>query len=102
MFENTRNASQGCELICGYFRESSYIDIVIPVSLVRSVDLPTDGNPIIPTLASPAFETSKPSPATFLPPAGSINYLLSFASLALRSPKWLDVALFFWVFYIYA
>jgi hypothetical protein len=38
---------------------------------VRRVLLPTEGNPIIPTLASPALETSKPSPATlFLPPAG--------------------------------
>ena len=43
----------------------------VPVSFVRRVLLPTEGNPIIPTLASPALETSKPSPATlFLPPAG--------------------------------
>lgn len=60
----------------------------IPVSFVNKVLLPTDGNPIIPTLASPAFDTSKPYPtAPFLPPAGSINYLLSLASLALRRPK---------------
>lgn len=60
---------------------------MVPVSLVRRVLLPTEGKPIIPTLASPALETSKPSPATdFFPPGGSIIYLLSLASLALRRP----------------
>ena len=34
-----------------------------PVNLVNNVDFPTDGNPIIPTLASPLLDTSKPSPA---------------------------------------
>jgi hypothetical protein len=60
-----------------------------PVSLVSKVDLPTDGNPIIPTLASPDLETSNPYPPTppFLPPAGSINYRLSLASLAFSKPK---------------
>lgn len=60
----------------------------VPVSLVSRVDFPTEGNPIMPTLASPDLETSNPSPATaFFPPVGSINYLLSLASLALSSPK---------------
>lgn len=58
----------------------------LPVSLVKSVDLPTEGKPIIPTLASPDLETSKPYPVTFLPPAGSMSSLLSLASLALRRP----------------
>lgn len=58
----------------------------VPVSLVRRVDLPTEGKPIIPTLASPDLETSNPSPVTFLPPAGSINYRFSFASFALSKP----------------
>ena len=35
----------------------------VPVIFVKSVDFPTDGNPTSPTLASPDFETSKPSPA---------------------------------------
>jgi len=50
------------------------------------VDFPTEGNPIIPTLASPDFDTSNPSPVTFLPPAGSINSLFSLASLAFKRP----------------
>lgn len=57
------------------------------MTLVRRVDFPTEGNPIIPTLASPDFETSNPS--YLAPPflvAASINSLLSFASLALRRP----------------
>ncbi len=58
------------------------------MSLVNNVDLPTEGKPIMPTRASPAFETSKPSPVTFLPPDGSINYLLSLANLALSRPTW--------------
>lgn len=33
----------------------------VPVNLVKRVDFPTEGNPIIPTLASPLFETSNPS-----------------------------------------
>jgi len=35
----------------------------VPVNLVKSVDFPTDGNPTSPTLASPDFDTSNPSPA---------------------------------------
>lgn len=57
--------------------------------MVSSVDLPTEGNPIMPTRASPDLETSKPSPATaFLPPVGSMISRLSLASLALSRPKW--------------
>jgi hypothetical protein len=60
----------------------------IPVSFVKRVLLPTEGNPIIPTLASPALDTSNPSPATpFFPPDGSISYLLSLATLAFKRPK---------------
>ena len=70
---------------------------------MSNVDLPTDGKPIIPTLASPDLETSNPYPACpFLPPVGSINYRFNLASLALRSPKWYAVALFFWVLSISA
>ena len=59
------------------------------MSLVRRVDLPTDGKPIMPTLASPDLETSKPYPPgpPFLPPVGSMSYRLSLASLALSSPR---------------
>lgn len=32
-----------------------------PVNLVKRVDLPTEGNPIIPILASPDLDTSNPS-----------------------------------------
>jgi len=60
----------------------------VPVSFVRSVDFPTEGNPIIPTLASPLLETSNPS---YVPPpfllAESINSLFNLASLAFNSPK---------------
>jgi len=62
------------------------------------VDLPTDGNPTIPILASPDLETSNPSPtgpALDLEP--STNSLLSLASLAFNVPRWYDVALFFYV-----
>lgn len=59
----------------------------VPVNLVNSVDLPTEGKPIIPTLASPLLETSKPS---YVPPPffeeESIISLLSLASLAFKSP----------------
>ena len=70
--QHARNAGQSCEFVCCYLRESSYLASHIPVSLVRRVDLPTEGKPIIPTLASPDFDTSKPSPPgpPFFPPAG--------------------------------
>lgn len=34
----------------------------VPVSLVKSVDFPTEGKPTIPILESPDLATSKPSP----------------------------------------
>lgn len=58
----------------------------VPVSFVSRVDFPTEGNPIIPTRASPDLDTSNPYPVTFLPPDGSINYRFSFASLAFSKP----------------
>ncbi len=61
----------------------------VPVNLVRRVDFPTDGNPIMPTLASPDFDTSNPS--YYAPPffdAPSINSLFNFANLAFNNPKW--------------
>ena len=64
--------------------------------MVNRVDLPTEGNPTIPILASPDLETSKPSPtgpALDLDP--STNSLFNLANLALRVPKWKEVALFF-------
>jgi len=44
---------------------NSYAAILekVPVNLVSKVDLPTEGKPIIPTLESPLFDTSNPSPA---------------------------------------
>lgn len=88
--KDTRNTGKSCELICCYFWECSWVMWLVPVSLVRRVDLPTEGNPIIPTRASPDFDTSKPYPPTppFLPPAGSMSSLLSLANLALSNPKW--------------
>lgn len=55
----------------------------VPVNLFRRVDFPTEGKPTRPTLASPLFVTSKPSPAA--PPPfdeGVRSSLRSFASLA--------------------
>ena len=75
-----------------------------------AVTLPTDGNPINATLASPDFITSNPSPFAWpivimcllitvnsltLPApllGASINWALYFASLALSKPKWYSVA----------
>eukprot|EP00982_Pelagococcus_subviridis_P013652 31269-Pelagococcus_subviridis.AAC.13 len=69
----------------------------VPVSLFRSVDFPTDGNPTKPTRQSPVFVTSKPSP--FGPPLleGSMRSRRSFASFAFSDPKCAAVALFFCV-----
>jgi hypothetical protein len=67
----------------------------VPVSLLRSVDLPTEGKPTSPTRASPTLLTSKPSPfwPPPPPPAGpSISSRRSLASLALRPPRWPAVA----------
>ena len=55
----------------------------VPVNLFRSVDFPTEGKPTRPTLASPLFVTSKPSPAP--PPpldGGARSSLRNLASLA--------------------
>lgn len=55
----------------------------VPVNLFSSVDLPTEGKPTRPTLESPLFVTSKPSPAP--PPPfdeGVRSSRRSFASLA--------------------
>ena len=70
--QHARNAGQSCEFVCCYFREGSYLASPVPVSFVSRVDLPTEGKPIMPTLASPDFDTSKPSPPgpPFFPPAG--------------------------------
>ena len=88
VLENSGDAGQGSELIRCDFGKGAYVKLKVPVSFVSRVDLPTDGKPIMPTLASPDLETSKPSPtAPFLPPLGSINYRFSLASLALSRPR---------------
>ena len=59
----------------------------VPVSLVSRVDFPTEGNPIIPTLASPLLDTSNPSPAgPVLPLLPSINSRLNLANFAFNWP----------------
>lgn len=74
----------------------SAISDFVPVNLVKSVDFPTDGNPINPILASPFFATSKPSPPLPLALIILSNCsLLSLAILALRRPRWPSVFLFF-------
>ena len=52
------------------------------VKVDNNVDFPTDGKPIIATLASPLFMTSKPSPFSPPFPEGSNNCDLYLASLA--------------------
>mmetsp|Transcript_5695 Transcript_5695/g.23046 ORF Transcript_5695/g.23046 Transcript_5695/m.23046 type:complete len:277 (-) Transcript_5695:156-986(-) len=69
----------------------------VPVSLFRSVDLPTDGKPTRPTRQSPVLVTSKPSPLGPDLPLGSIRSRRSFASFALSDPRCAAVALFFCV-----
>jgi hypothetical protein len=68
-----------------------------PVSLVKSVLFPTEGNPMNATLASPCALTSKPSP--FSPPLApaAASILFNAASRALSAHKCDMVALFFWV-----
>ena len=51
------------------------------------VTLPTDGNPIMATLASPDFKTSKPSPFSPFLPEGSKSWDRYLASLAFNVPK---------------
>eukprot|EP00958_Prasinococcus_capsulatus_P011490 scaffold1142_cov387-Prasinococcus_capsulatus_cf.AAC.4 len=69
----------------------------LPVSIVRRVDLPTEGNPMSATRACPKRCTSKPSPAAPVLPPGSSSCVRSLASFALSWPKWYSVALFFCV-----
>ena len=65
--------------------------LLVPVSDVSSVDLPTDGKPTKPMRVSPLLVTSKPRPLSLdpadLPPGPLINSLLSLAILALSVPK---------------
>lgn len=60
--------------------------------------LPTEGKPTSPIRESPVLPTSNPS---ILPPppllAPSINSRLSLASFDFNTPRWVFVALFFWV-----
>ena len=62
-----------------------------------SVDLPTEGNPMNPTDATPVRATSNPVPPP--PPLldGVRSSRLSLASLAFSWPRWKEVALFFCV-----
>jgi len=57
MLKDTGNAGQSCELVSCDFGESAYMSIVVPVNLVSRVDFPTEGKPIMPTLASPDLDT---------------------------------------------
>jgi len=79
-------------VVNSHYATSEYV----PVILVNSVDLPTEGKPINPTQASPDFDTSKPSPP---PPFDllifSICSLFNLAILAFNKPKCPSVALFF-------
>ncbi len=72
---------------------------LVPVILVRRVDLPTDGKPMRPTRASPDLVTSNPSPglAPPPPPFGARISRRNFASFAFNIPIWKLVALFFCV-----
>lgn len=70
----------------------------VPVSFVKSVDLPTEGNPTSPTRVSPTLFTSKPSP---VPPPdfepASVISRRSLAILAFSRHRCFMVALFFCV-----
>lgn len=52
----------------------------VPVNLFKSVDFPTEGKPTRPTLESPLFVTSNPSPAP--PPPFDAGVRISLRSLA--------------------
>ena len=65
--------------------------------MVNNVDFPTEGNPTIPILLSPDLATSNPSPAAPFLHETSMISLFNFANFAFKSPKWYDVALFFYV-----
>lgn len=58
-----------------------------------NLTLPTEGNPIRATLASPDLSTS--NPAALSPPflGGSNNWDLYLANFALSKPKWYSVAM---------
>jgi hypothetical protein len=73
-------------------RTHAAISDVVSVSLFRSVDLPTLGNPMRHARASPDVRTSKPAPVpgVDLPPSSSSARY--FASLALSEPRWCSVA----------
>lgn len=57
-----------------------------------TITLPTDGNPIRATLASPDFITSKPSPLAPADFDGSRSWALYLANLAFSKPRWYSVA----------
>jgi len=63
---------------------------LVEVKVDRMVDLPTDGNPMSATRASPTFSTSKPSPADDAPLGGCSSSVLYLASLA-RSEQRCDM-----------
>jgi len=56
------------------------------------ITLPTEGNPIRATLASPDFITSKPSPLAPADFEGSRSWALYLANLAFNKPRWYSVA----------
>jgi hypothetical protein len=64
----------------------------VPVSVVKSVDFPTDGKPTNSIFVSPLFETSKLRsaflvPAADMPPGPLISSDLSLAILASNVPN---------------
>ncbi len=88
--DDSGHTGQSREFIGSHFTESSWniLFIGLPVSLVRRVDFPTEGNPTIPILLSPDFWTSKPSPAAPFLQEPSIISRFSLANLAFKRPKW--------------
>jgi hypothetical protein len=58
------------------------------VMVESSVDFPTEGNPIMATLASPDLRTSKPSHFSPFFPVGSSSSVRYLANFALRVPRW--------------
>ena len=69
-------------------REARTATLSVPVSLVRSVDLPTEGKPIKDTRAWPVFATSNPGPPAPPEEGPSSSCVLSLASLAFKRPMW--------------
>ena len=69
------------------------------VTLLISVDFPTDGNPTKATVASPLFLTSKPlpPPLAFAWASAFSRAIFNLAIFAFKRPTWCSVALFFWV-----